>query len=497
MDTVKSLQIVIIEDQEAHFVLMQRAVAKELPKAKVCHFADARTCLEHLGELDPDVIVTDYQTPGMTGLEFLEALPGVARNIPVVMITGQGSESIAVQAMKLGAWDYLVKSADFFKLLPGTIEKVVKQRQLRDSLQESARLNELLLNSLPHPAMLIRRDRKILAANRIAVEMGARINDWCWRSLCRGEYIPERTKRLLDEHPGSLPPNGTHCIFCRADKAFATSQPTHLTDQEISGKMWERWWIPIDDSTVLAYAIDVTDHKQSERQIHLLTQQLIRAQEMERQRLAYDLHDSIGQELSSLKIGLDTLINGQTTCPPETKNKIGRLSQMLQGTIDAVRNLAHELRPAILDQLGLVRTLEGYCEEYSARNDIPVDFFTAGMNELELDYETRITLYRLVQESLNNIRKHATARWVKIRLVASYPNIILHIEDDGVGFDVSERLCAARDERCMGLHGMAERVALLSGTIKVESRPGHGTKIRIEVPIGGKVNGSQENRADH
>jgi DNA-binding NtrC family response regulator len=183
IDETAPIEIFIIEDQEAHFELMKRAIGREFPGAALRHFTDAGACLERLEDLDPDVIIADYLMPGMNGIEFLEVLQRKGRNIPVIMITGQGSEGIAVRAMKLGAWDYLVKSADIFKLLPSSVEKVIRERKLREALQESARLNELLLSSLPYPAMLIRRDRTVLAANRMAQEMGARIEDLCWRSF--------------------------------------------------------------------------------------------------------------------------------------------------------------------------------------------------------------------------------------------------------------------------------------------------------------------------
>ncbi|HAA04891.1 MAG TPA: hypothetical protein DCZ69_18310 [Syntrophobacteraceae bacterium] len=493
---MEAMQIVIIEDQEAHFQLMKRAIIKEYPSAAIRHFPNAGTCLERLGDLNPDIIVADYLMPGMNGIEFLETLQRDSRDTPVIMLTGQGSESIAVQAMKLGAWDYLVKSADIFKLLPGAVGKVVRERKLRDSLRESARLNDLLLNNFPHPAILVRKDRKVVAANRIAQEIGIRINDPCWFGFGNGEYLSEDHKRFLKEHPDSDPSAGIQCTFCLADQAFASGRPTNIPELKALDRVWDTWWVPIDDNLCLHYAIDITAHKHSEDQIHRLTQQLIRAQEVERQRLAYDLHDSIGQDLSTIKIGLDTLADLHEGDPSLVAERVPRLSKALQCAIEALRNLAYDLRPAFLDQLGLVEALQEYCDECSKRYGIEVEFVTAGVAGLRLDPDTRITLYRLVQESLNNVKKHAAASKVEIRLVASFPSIIVRIEDNGHGFDVSERMNAGRDERCMGLQGMRERVALLGGTIRIQSRPMEGTRIRIEVPLQEEANGAKEKHSD-
>ncbi len=494
---IESLKLVVIEDQEAHFELMKRAIIKEFPQATITHFDHAGSCLEQLPELKPDLILADYLMPGMNGIEFLEALQWQGLGVPVIMLTGQGNESIAVQAMKLGAWDYLIKSADIFKLLPGTIEKVIRERRLRDALRESSRLNDLLLNSLPHPAMLVNRNHVVLAANRIALEIGARINELCWQSYGSGEYISEGDKRFLRAHPDVTPPSGIQCTHCRSNEAFASGQPTSANDICAFGRNWDCWWIPIDADTQLVYAIDITAHKQAEQQIHKLTQQILKVQEMERQRLAYDLHDSIGQELSSIKIGMETILDQQPEACSAIKGKVTGLVDLLQGTIEAVRNLAYELRPPVLDQLGLVQTLQEYCEEFAARQGVQVDFYAAGMDDLDLDSDTRIALYRLVQESLNNVNKHAAASNVSVRLVASFPSIILRVEDNGVGFDVTSRMNDARNERCMGLHGMEERVNLLGGTIKIESRPMNGTRIRIEVPFGDSHYGAEKDHLDH
>ena len=120
------------------------------------------------------------------------------------------------------------------------------------------------------------------------------------------------------------------------------------------------------------------------------------------------------------------------------------------------------------------------------RNDLKVEFYSVGLDNISLDFDTEITLYRLCQEGLNNIRKHAEASHVVVRLSASFPHIILRIEDNGKGFNVEERLDAASREQCMGLLIMGERAVLLNGKMKIESRPNQGTKILVEVPYKGK-----------
>ncbi len=248
----------------------------------------------------------------------------------------------------------------------------------------------------------------------------------------------------------------------------------------------ERGQIVCDNKGELEYVngifFDITERKEAEEHIHALTQQLMKAHEDERQMISRELHDRIGQDLSMIKIGCDTLFDDHPEVHPGMSQRISELTKILRGSIMAVRDLAYDLRPPSLDQLGLARTIFQYCEDFSEKTGLSVDFNSAGMDDLRLDFDTEINLYRLVQEGLININKHADARQATIRLVASFPNIILRIEDDGKGFNVEDRLAAVSNEKRMGLRSMGERVGLLVGKMRIQSRPTEGTKIFIQVP---------------
>ena len=255
----------------------------------------------------------------------------------------------------------------------------------------------------------------------------------------------------------------------------------------------ERCWIawtnrPIRDEQgnvveFLCVGLDISERKQARRQIQNLTHELLKAQENERHKIARDLHDHIAQDLSSLKIGLQTLFGDGESVTSDLRTKVDGLVQVLQRSISEVRNLAYDLRPPGLDQLGLVNTLFLYCEEFAKTNHLKIDFSAAGLDDLYLDEDTQINIYRLIQESLNNVKKHAAAKAVTVRLVASSPNIMLRIKDNGKGFDVQRWRAKSNTERRMGLSSMVERVGLLNGLIDIRSRPGKGTAIFITIPI--------------
>jgi signal transduction histidine kinase len=231
------------------------------------------------------------------------------------------------------------------------------------------------------------------------------------------------------------------------------------------------------------------NHKRTEELVHALSQELLKAQEVERKRLSFALHDNLAQDLASLKIGLDILLEEQGDTPVATRQRVSELSRMVQRSITVVRDMAYDLHPAGLEELGLVKTVRLYCEDFSNRTGREVEFSSVGLEAIALDSDTQIALYRLIQESLTNIQKHTDTGPVTIRLTASFPHIMLCIEDQGKGFDVDKRLVAALGEKRMGLWSMRQRVAHLRGELKIESHPTLGTKIVVKVPCIGASDG--------
>jgi PAS domain S-box-containing protein len=232
----------------------------------------------------------------------------------------------------------------------------------------------------------------------------------------------------------------------------------------------------------LVHCQDISDRKQTEKHIHALNQRLIKAHENERQSLSRYLHDRLANDLSVVKLGCDTLFYNQPEVPCEIRRKVSEFSAILKESLRIVRDVSYELSPACLEQMGLVKALSRYCEDFSEKTGLSVDFFSGGIDALDFDFDTMINLYRVVQEGLNNIKKHAEAENINIRLTASFPKVILRIEDDGKGFDPEKRMAATVEEKRMGLQSMQERVRLLGGTFKIHSQPGAGTRIFIEVP---------------
>jgi len=168
---MEQLKLVIIEDEDAHFQLMKRAILLAYPDASIHYFQEAAGCLERIDEIKPDLIIADYLLPGMNGIEFLESLNRKKRDIPVIIITGQGDENIAIRAMKLGAWDYLVKSGDFFTLIPSVIGKVIREWKLKETLQGSQRRFREIFSQSPIGIAVYDQNGLLIEANKSCMDI--------------------------------------------------------------------------------------------------------------------------------------------------------------------------------------------------------------------------------------------------------------------------------------------------------------------------------------
>jgi signal transduction histidine kinase len=226
----------------------------------------------------------------------------------------------------------------------------------------------------------------------------------------------------------------------------------------------------------------IVAQRRAEERMRALSQELIMAQENERQRIARELHDHLAQDLSLAKADLERIqcaLPADRTCRAQTAAIADRLTAAIRG----IRDLAYGLLPPGLTELGLVETLLTHCEDFSLRHGIVVDVFVDGLDGATFDFDTQINIYRLIQEALNNVRKHARASRVTIRLLGSYPNLLVRIDDDGRGADLDECLSHAGPGRRMGMWSMRERVRLLGGVISFKSKPGQGLQIRVETPM--------------
>lgn len=212
----------------------------------------------------------------------------------------------------------------------------------------------------------------------------------------------------------------------------------------------------------------------------LRASQIINAQEQERKRIARELHDETSQMLTSLLISLAILEKSVTT--QQASDRIADTRKLAHQTLRAIRNLSIDLRPSALDDLGLLPALRWYLKEYQQKCAIEVEFNESGFHE-RLPAEMETVLYRIVQEALTNTARHSNARKVVITMKEDREAVYATITDDGQGFDVEAIRKSPDQERGLGLVGMNERAVLLDGTLDIHSSTGHGTSIKVRIPV--------------
>jgi two-component system CheB/CheR fusion protein len=232
----------------------------------------------------------------------------------------------------------------------------------------------------------------------------------------------------------------------------------------------------------LALQAQVAERAQSELVRRQLLQQLVTAQEEERRHIARELHDQLAQDLTGLILGLKAL---QDSAPAgdQSTERMAQLQAMAVSIAGEVRGLAVQLRPSVLDDLGLALALSNYVEQWSARANVGVDLHTSGLDGERLPLVVETTLYRLVQEALTNVLKHAQASEVSVIIERTADEVRLIVEDDGGGFSASAASGEPGATPRLGLLGMQERVALLDGTLTVESASDSGTTIFARLPV--------------
>jgi signal transduction histidine kinase len=229
--------------------------------------------------------------------------------------------------------------------------------------------------------------------------------------------------------------------------------------------------------------------KQKEALRGQLLNQVIHAQEEERKRIARELHDETSQALTSFMVGLKVLEGVTNT--QEVRARATELRHIVADALEDVRSLALELRPSTLDDMGLIPTLERYTRDYSQKFGITVDFHTLGFDGTRLQPQVETALYRIVQEALTNVARHARADTVSVLLERqaraepgrSAGRLLVIVEDNGRGFDADRLLRSGMREKRLGLFGMRERANLIGGELTIESRAGAGTTVFVEVPL--------------
>jgi signal transduction histidine kinase len=232
---------------------------------------------------------------------------------------------------------------------------------------------------------------------------------------------------------------------------------------------------------VIGVVTDISERERAEELRNRLIQQAVTAQEEERRRIARELHDEAGQSLTALLVGLRTIEEARTIA--EAAELAQRLRGIAAQTLDEVGRLSRGLHPSILDEVGLPAAVTRHVQEFAELHGVAVDVRIEGLDSELLQPALQATVYRVLQEALTNVAKHADARSVSVRLLRHATTVELRVQDDGAGFDPAGGAETGAGDGHLGLQVMRERAALLGGSVEVESQPGAGTTITAHFPM--------------
>ncbi len=289
----------------------------------------------------------------------------------------------------------------------------------------------------------------------------------CFYDITKGKQA-EAALRLaqvkLAEHAGSL----TKIVLERTAQLTAKNRRlVAFADSTRQGK--EKYQLLFLESQVM------------QRKLRHLTHQIISAQEEERKEISRELHDEVVQMLVGINVELAALGQGAAVGLQDLREKITLTQRLVENSVNAVHRYARELRPAVLDDLGLIPALHAYCRNLAERKKFKIQL-TAFAGVEDLADAKRTVLFRVAQEALTNVARHARATHVKMTITPITGAVRMEISDNGQSFQVDKVLGALNPKR-LGLVGMRERIEMVGGNLAIESKPGHGTTVRAEIPL--------------
>ena len=431
---------------------------------------------------DLDVILADYDLPAFDACGALARLKESDLDVPLIVVSGVIREEIAVECMKQGAADYLLK--DRMGRLGQAVEHAIEGRRLRvekrktdQALSESERRFRALIENSFDAIALLTADGLVSYTSPAA----ERIQGYSSEEMA-GVDVLEHI------HPEERP-------FAREALTTLRLRPREAVPVQVRIRrrdgVWR--WIEgamsnlLDEVGVHALVVnyrDATPRIEAEQELsrrrgelQALSRRLVEIQDAERSRLARELHDEIGQMLTGLKLMLDLYAR---VSDEATQERMAPTQSLVNYIMGRVREISRDLRPPVLDNQGLLPAVMAMIERFSSQSGIQVKVKNLLGDSRRFPIEIETAAFRLVQEALTNVARHAGVFACTVSLWVDERNLGVVIVDEGVGFDPADDAASAASS---GLRGMRERVMLLDGEISIESQPGAGTCIRAALPL--------------
>jgi two-component system sensor histidine kinase UhpB len=473
------LKILILEDSDADAQIILRLLNKSNPGYEFNIVVNKKSYLEALDNYKPDVVLSDNSLPQFNATEALKILRERSTFIPFIMVTGTIPEEYVVDIIKSGADDFILK--DRLARLPIAIEVALKQKITEKEKLEAEEANSFkagLLNTIGQAVMATDPHGIISFWNKAAEKMYGWTSEEAINKNIADLIPTQQTKQQFNEMIRELKdgrPWSAELTMQRKDRTvfpvFINNAPIYDHEHNLSG--------------IIGISSDITERKNAEKDILDLNNQLRRLSshlqsihEEERIRVAKDIHDELGQQLTGLKMEISWLLKKLEPGDKMTRQRGNDILNLIDKTVKAVRRISANLRPTVLDDLGLIEALEWQSKEVEKQSGIKVNFKTT-IKDLDVSGTISTELFRIYQEVLSNVQQLANVQVVLANLQIINNNLILEIKEGGHGID----LLGKNNKRALELMGIKERATTLGGQYELKNENGEGTEIKISIPL--------------
>ena len=461
------LKVLHLEDMSADAEMVERELRKaniQFDKILVSNRADF---VRSLSEFAPDIILSDHSLPSFDSHEALSIVKEMGIKAPFILVTATVSEEYAVNIIKEGAYDYILK--DRLQRLPNAVISAIYHYQLEEERKEAIRIlrsserkYKLIFESNPMPMWMFSSPAKTI----IDVNEAATIH----YGYPREDFLRINPASLSAD--GELTDVYTPGVF-RHKKSNGSLIMADITTHDVMYEGQPVVLVLANDVTIKMHAEEELARYRAQQQ-RIITETSIQVQEKEREEIGKELHDNINQILASTKLYLEHAIEEKDGSGPEL---LSRSHRNLMRAIEEIRQLTHKLVAPSLGAVTLLAAIQELADNTNEVSSLKVEIKSEGFNEEGLDKDMKLMFYRITQEQLNNTLKHANATRAIIELNTTNLYSLLAIEDNGVGFD-SHKVSAG-----IGLRNIRNRVSYYNGNVNIISAPGRGCRLEVIVPL--------------
>ncbi|MBW7888252.1 MAG: PAS domain S-box protein [Bacteroidetes bacterium] len=430
-----------------------------------------------LAEVQPHVIVCDFLALDLSPSNAVQKILDAAPNLPIIVYSEKLDEEMVVDSLKSGASDYIFKQHPA-RLGPAILKAIERQRVEEELRQSRERFNTLAKVSTVGIYLATADGFYLYVNDRWSNITGLSSAQAMGEGFL--ETIHSHDRRRIQTQWRKAVEQGTSFYAEYRIILKNSDDEVWVLSQALPEKM--------EDGSVIGYVGTITDITermnseiqidQSRKQLRALTVRLQTVREEERTFIAREIHDDLGQALTGLRMDL-VWLNKQTIKLDESAQKrLRSMMELIDTTIHKVRKIATDLRPGILDDLGLAAAIEWQGKDFHERTGINFAF-QSSIDDVEIDEKRTTAFFRIFQESLTNVVRHAKAKNVSIHLRQEGNNILLTVQDDGKGISQHE----INNPRSVGFLGMRERAAVFGGEVSVIGIPSKGTTVLVKIPL--------------